>query len=44
MIKSSTSPRRLHNREATIQTILATARLIMREEGVAALGSNLAKT
>ena len=31
------SPRRQRNREATIQTILNTARTIMREEGVAAL-------
>lgn len=32
-----TSPRRQRNHEATVQTILDTARAIMREEGVAAL-------
>lgn len=37
MKTSSYSPRVQRNREATIQTILETARAIMREEGVAAL-------
>lgn len=37
MKKSQPSPRRQHNREATIQNILDIARVIMREEGVAAL-------
>jgi AcrR family transcriptional regulator len=37
MKSSPTSPRKQRNREATIQTMLATARAIMREEGVAAL-------
>lgn len=37
MKKSPTSMRKQRNREATIQTILDTARAIMREEGVAAL-------
>jgi AcrR family transcriptional regulator len=37
MSNISTSPRRQRNREATIQSILDTARAIMRAEGVAAL-------
>ena len=37
MKKKPASPRRQRNREATIQSILDTARAIMREEGVAAL-------
>ncbi|GIK57050.1 MAG: TetR/AcrR family transcriptional regulator [Chloroflexi bacterium] len=37
MKKSLTSPRRQQNHDATVQTILDTARAIMREEGVAAL-------
>ena len=37
MKKTKPSPRRQHNREATIQNILDTARVIMREEGVAAM-------
>lgn len=37
MKTNSYSPRVQRNREATIQTILETARAIMREEGVAAL-------
>ena len=36
-MKNPPSPRRQRNREAMMQTILATARGIMREEGVAAL-------
>lgn len=36
----SVSPRRLRNRERTIQTILDTARVIMREKGAAALTIN----
>ena len=37
MKKRITSPRRQHNHATTVQTILDTARAIMREEGVAAL-------
>ena len=37
MKKKPTSPRVQRNRDATIQSILDTARAIMREEGVAAL-------
>jgi AcrR family transcriptional regulator len=38
--KTSMSPRRRRNRERTIQTILDTARAIMRENGAAALTMN----
>ena len=39
-ISPTLSPRRLRNRERTINTILETARAIMRELGVAALSMN----